>query len=144
MAINFLKRNELTNSRKLANAVGLGFPFKKSAGGYLRKDQNFAAIKGQVKQILRTERGERVMLPDFGVKLKQFLFEPLDQNTTAQIKESIVYALAKYAKDVEVINIDVFEDTRTGNEDLSAIVVRVEIAWIFDPLRTTEVEVSIG
>ena len=142
--VNFLKRTDLDNSRKLNNAIGLGFPFKKSAGGYLRKDQNLAAIKGHVKQILGTERGERVMLPDFGVKLKQFIFEQLDDNTISQIKDSVIYALAKYAQDVQVVTLDVFEDTRVGHEDLNAITVRLTVAWVFDPLRTTEVEVNIG
>jgi len=142
--VNFLKRIELDNVQKLSNRSGLGFPFKTSSGGYLRRDQNLVAIKGEVKQILGTERGERVMLPDFGVKLRQFLFEPLDQNTIDQIKESIRFALAKYAQDVDVLNLDVFQDERVGSEDLNAIIIRLTIAWVFDPLRSTEVEVKIA
>lgn len=141
---NFLKRTQLDNSRKLLNKVGLGYPFMKSAGGFARKEINLATIKSSVLQILGTERGERVMLPDFGVRLRQFCFDPLDDVTREQISESILFALAKYAPEVEIVNLDITEDERVGYEDLNAFTVSLTIAWSLDPNKTVEIDVRIG
>ena len=142
--MGFLDRNEFENIQKLRPVVGVGFPMQKSSGGYVRKQKNLSVIAGQLRQLLSTERGERVMLPDFGVKLKQFLFEPLDDTLREQIRETIEYAIKVYANQVELIDLDIFEDTRQGYEDGGGLIIRLKIAWILDPSKLQEIEVNIA
>ena len=52
-----------------------------------------SAIKQAIVNLLLTNKGERVMQPDYGSDIRSFLFEPLDFGTGAQIKNSIGYCL---------------------------------------------------
>ena len=64
---------------KRQEVYGLAFPLGSAPnGGFLSKKSGVDLIKGAVKQLLLTERGERIMLPNFGCNLRKFLFQPLD------------------------------------------------------------------
>lgn len=139
----FLGNTQVENVNKLRPVVGLGFPLQRSAGGYFRKEKNLSLIASQIQQLLRTERGERVMRPNFGVKLKQFVFEQLDDTLTEQIRDSILYAIRNFTSDVKVNSLEVFQETRPGFGD-NQLNIRLKISWLFDPQRQEEIEVSIG
>ena len=46
-------------------------------------------IKGQIRQLLFTVPGERVMLPSFGLHIRQYLFSPIDSIIIENIKKEI-------------------------------------------------------
>lgn len=66
-------------------------------------------IKQNLKMLLLTSPGERIMLPDFGVGFKRFLFEPYRQETIESIIFEIQGQVEKYMPFVEVVNIRVGE-----------------------------------
>jgi phage baseplate assembly protein W len=74
-------------------------------------------IKQNVKNILLTTPGERVMLTDFGVGLRNFLFE----NNTFQLQNTISRAISDqfkiYLPFVRIDNLEFFEE----NEQLIGI-----------------------
>ena len=55
-----------------------------------------SAIKQAIVNLLLTNKGERVMQPDYGSDIRSFLFEPLDFGTAVQIKNSIKYCLTTF------------------------------------------------
>lgn len=67
--------------------------FVKDAVGALKKAVNIEAVYTSIDNILRTMKGERVMLPEFASELHGMMFEPLTQTAvnfiTRGIKESI-------------------------------------------------------
>lgn len=140
----FLDRNEFENIKKLRPVVGMGFPVQRSSGGYFRKQKNLDVVAAQLKQLLGTERGERVMRPDFGVKLRQFLFQPLDSALKTQIRDVIEYGINVYGNEVELVDLQIFEDDRQGFEDSNGLIIRLKIAWILDPSKVQEIEVNIA
>jgi phage baseplate assembly protein W len=77
-------------------------------GGFLKKSSDVDAVKGQLRQLLLTNRGERVMLPSYGTNLRRYLMEPLDQATLSQIKREILESFSRYAPNVGVTKIQVF------------------------------------
>lgn len=69
---------------------GIGYPVKRSdAGGFEIKD-SVDLIEDNIIQILGTRKRERVMLPEFGSKVRELLFEPLDQATLALMRTYII------------------------------------------------------
>lgn len=54
------------------------------------------SIKQNLKMLILTNPGERIMLPDYGVGLKNFLFESAGAFTSAKIENKIVEQIAKY------------------------------------------------
>jgi len=90
---------------------GLSWPTGAVPGQpYFNKATSNFLIKGQLTQLLLTNPGERVMLPDYGVGLKQYLFEPLTSDLAESAAEEVMTAINKYAKNIKVISIRFFQD----------------------------------
>ena len=62
-------------------------------------------VKQNVKMILLTVPGERIMDPNFGVGLVRYLFEPNNGTTFETLKSKIVEQLNKYYPYVEIIDL---------------------------------------
>lgn len=100
--------NIIQQQQGVMKLFGLGFPFvDKDTGGYLRKLSGLALLKANIRQLLQTRKGERVMLPDYGTNLKLYLMEPLDQVLFTQIKKEILNSMLKYIQGVYVTKIDI-------------------------------------
>ena len=64
-------------------------------------------VRQAVRIILETGRGERVMRPDFGAGLDDFLFEPINTTTLALIRHRVEEALTVWEPRIRVQTIDV-------------------------------------
>lgn len=75
-------------------SVGVTLPLRRGNNGYFEvsyttKDQ----IKSNIKSLLLTQKGERVMQPNFGSDLRKCLFEPNTKNLDSIIEDSITEAI---------------------------------------------------
>lgn len=105
--------------------VGLQYPLHASLGkGFFSKESNIPLIKNNIRQLLQTERGERVMLPNFGVSLRRFLFQQLDQQTFEEIREEVLYSLKNYVPGIQVTKIRVIESS-TENKIIISLDIRL-------------------
>jgi phage baseplate assembly protein W len=90
--------------------LGLQYPIEVSpSAGYFSKSSNLKLIKANLRSLIKTERGERFMRPDYGCNLRRFLMEPLDETLFSMIKEEIVIAIRRYLRTVSIGKIQVFE-----------------------------------
>jgi len=64
-------------------------------------------IRQAVRIILETGRGERVMRPDFGAGLNEFVFEPLNTTTLALIRHRVEESLVTWEPRIQIEAIDV-------------------------------------
>jgi phage baseplate assembly protein W len=64
-------------------------------------------VRQAVRIILETGRGERVMRPDFGAGLDDFMFEPLNTTTRALIKHRVEEALITWEPRIRVEAVEV-------------------------------------
>jgi phage baseplate assembly protein W len=64
-------------------------------------------VRQAVRIILETGRGERVMRPDFGAGLDDFMFEPLNTTTRALIKYRVEEALITWEPRIRVEAVEV-------------------------------------
>ena len=72
--------------------IGIDLPFRKSDGneGWFKSTKTtFEAVRNNVKSLLLTERGERMMQPSLGLNLKKYLFEPLNDDLKLTIENEI-------------------------------------------------------
>jgi len=103
---------------------GLVFPVGSSSGrGYFQKQSGVKLVKNNLQQLLRTERGERVMLPDFGISLKKYLFEPLDEELFKSIQEEIIISITKYMSNVRILRLSVTPMEKYGISGSQALLV---------------------
>lgn len=64
-------------------------------------------VRQAILIILQTGHGERVMRPDFGAGLDDFLFEPINTTTLALIRHRVEEALVTWEPRIRVAGIDV-------------------------------------
>ena len=90
--------------------TGMKYPLDKSPGnGYFSKSSDVEVIKSSLRSLIRTSRGERFMLPEYGCDVKKFLMEPLDRQLFMEIKDEVLYSIRRYLQSVFVNKIQVFE-----------------------------------
>lgn len=85
----FIKNNDDTIFIVMADGTtyGLTFPFRDSFDGkYLDlSDYNDEEVRSNLIHLLLSRKGSRYYLPDFGTRLYEFIFEPLDGPTFSEI-----------------------------------------------------------
>ena len=113
---------------------GINFPFRDSKNGdYLQlteyqKDE----VRAALLHLILTRRGSRYYLPDFGTRIYEFIFEPLDNLTFNAIESDIRDAIDKYMPNLIVNNITI-EPATISDESPDGATVRLEddLPYIF-------------
>jgi len=86
---------------------GVGFPFGKYESNYCPKEYGTALIKSQIRQLLLVNKGERVMLPNYGIGIRTYLFSNITPSDLAAIKLDIKDAISRYIPNCSLLNIEV-------------------------------------
>jgi len=89
---------------------GLAFPPRVGGDGRLVWSEGEANVRESIEIVLKTERGERLRLPDFGAGLGRFLFEPNTTTTRNQLRERIGKALLAWEPRITVESVEVEPD----------------------------------
>jgi phage baseplate assembly protein W len=60
------------------------------------------AVLQSLDTLINTTPGERLFLPDFGIDLEKFLFEPMDWKTKSEMFDEIFRKVGKYEPRAEI------------------------------------------
>ena len=102
---------------------GWRFPVEPDpVSGRLRYEQDEEKIQQAILVILGTTRGERVMRPDFGGRLRELVFAPITSTTKGLVAKAVTDALVKWEPRVDVIAVAI--DEQRG--DPGTLTVNVE------------------
>tara|TARA_R100000008_G_C3530539_1_gene139021 strand:- start:230 stop:691 length:462 start_codon:yes stop_codon:yes gene_type:complete len=105
-------RDDIINSIDSNDVFGVRYPLYDSANerkGIFSKTKGIELLKSQLIQFIKTERGERVMLPNFGLSLRRYLFEPITEDLIINLKKEVINGLALYVPRATVLKLDVFQ-----------------------------------
>lgn len=80
----------------MSDFIGLQYPLIKGPRGLLSQSLDIDVIKADLLQLILTNPGERVMLPDFGIPLRNFIFELNDSILQQNVKNAIAAGIAKW------------------------------------------------
>lgn len=105
--------------------VGWSFPVCPEAGGRVEMAAYEEDITQAIRIILSTNRGERVMRPDFGAGLNSFVFEPVSQMTMQRLKARVEESLIDWEPRIDVLAVVVTTDAALRNRLLVDITYRV-------------------
>ncbi len=113
------KMNKLEWIEKSVPTIkGYPFPLDRTApGGYFTPAYDTEVIKADLIQLLLTEPGERVMMPQFGTGLRKYIFEQGTNSMTIEIEKLIISAISTWEKRIIVDDITVYFPT--GDSRLS-------------------------
>lgn len=87
--------------------IGAPYPIVKAPSGYFQKQSGAEQIKSDLLILLLTNPGERVMLPEFGVPLRDLIFEPNDVSLRIRAREMIINAIRAWEPRISVEQIEV-------------------------------------
>jgi len=106
--------------------VGIDFPFSVSgngSGAVASTSTTIEAVKNNIRNLLQTNPGERLMQPNLGVELRGILFQQIDESTLIAIQDIILDSVEYWLPFVEVQDIQIMEDNQ--NIDTNKIVVKI-------------------
>jgi phage baseplate assembly protein W len=138
------KQATFNSKAKSSKTYGFAFPFGNIEEGlFLKKSSDIALVKSSLKQLLLTRRGERVMLPNYGTNLKNYLMEPLDQALLSQIRREISESIYKYAPNVNLNLLQVFPLEQASFNGGSVLLIKLFCSIKENENLTFEVNVEI-
>jgi len=139
MAIVDNRVNRFVEDKDTRVSVGLALPIGRQPNGdgyFATTKTTMESVKTDIKTLLMTQRGERLMQPLLGMNIRRFLFEQITENTVIEIENDIVETFGTWLPFVELndINID------TGDQDRNKIKIDIKFNIANAP---TELE-SVG
>ncbi len=84
---------------------GWKFPVQIGHDGAFVLSEGNEDIREAILIILKTAKGERVMEPDFGCGIHDYVFEVVNSLTTVRMQEDIKKALLLYEPRIEVVQV---------------------------------------
>lgn len=90
--------------------IGWSFPPCLAADGRIGTVAHEEDIAQAIKIILFTNRGERVMRPEFGAGLNSFIFEPVNQTTIQLVRTRVEESLIDWEPRIDVEEVRVTTD----------------------------------
>jgi len=143
MAIRDINKKPYIIDRDKNVSIGLDLPLRKSngpSGWFATSNTTIKAVKNNVKSLLLTQKGERLMQPNLGLNLRKYLFEQLTPDTIIQIENDIVDSFAFWLPFVDLKGLEVSESKSNQN----GIDISVTFNIKKDPRTMESVQVSIG
>lgn len=99
-------------------AIGITLPLQFGENTFEQSFQTKDQIKSNIKNLLLTKRGERILQPQFGSGLQSLLFEPNVDDLEGRIEDTINDSLKQWLPYVtaDEINIESTDELRDNNK----------------------------
>jgi phage baseplate assembly protein W len=112
------------------STLGVKLPITRNTiHGFTMIDEINTLIKQNLKMLILTNPGERVMIPDFGVGIRSYLFENFSDTIFVDISDAIKKQVAKYLPVIVISDIK-FDSTAVEYNTLG-----VQIAYSIPSLN---------
>ena len=116
--------------------VGIDLPIRRDdikAGWFASTTTTIEAVKNNIRNLLNTNQGERLMQPTLGVNLKRLEIEQINEESILGIQDSILDSFNFWLPFVQVKDIQI--ETSEENQFIGTNEIRVKIIFniIQDP-----------
>jgi len=120
-------------------AIGIDLPMIDSVGTRFRLNYtSMDQVSANARNLLLTNRGERLMLPDFGCDLRKSLFQQLTATLVSETEQKIRESFAYWLPHV-VIN----ELTLTPSYDQNQLSLRMIVSLAGNKFDTRSIELTL-
>lgn len=110
---------EALNNRQAYLGRGWSFPLRVNLQGNLQTSFAIRNIEESIRIILGTKLGERVYRPNFGSRLSELVFAPMNTQTLLLIRIYIEEALEMWEPRIVLEGIDTDPDPLRGRIDIT-------------------------
>ncbi len=111
-----------------SNFIGRGitFPMRVDQSGSIAMGAGADDIDANLKVVLITAPGERVMRPQFGCRIWDLVFEPINANTLGLMGEAVRDAVGQWEPRVDLLDVEVSPDVGDHGRVRIALTYRVK------------------
>jgi phage baseplate assembly protein W len=106
-------------------------------GGYEMLNTLGDVVKQNLKMLVLTMPGERMMMPNFGAGLYKFFFEPMIPSTFGSVRNSIFSQTKKYMPYVTINSVEFL--TSDIDNTLSDTAVRIVVRYSIPTFNSNDV-----
>jgi len=112
---------------------GINFPFQDSTDGkYFSLSQTAdEEVRTDLLHLILTRKGSRYYLPDFGTRIYEFIFEPMDGTTFDLIKDDIKLSVSKYIPNLTINEITITPYVEDNYEEGEIVTERLGVGGIY-------------
>jgi phage baseplate assembly protein W len=122
-------------------AYGLTLPIKRGNTGYFEQAfTSFEQTKANLKNLLMTKKGERVMQPEFGTGLDSLLFEPMDSTFETELQDTITETVSYWLPYVNIEEIDIEMTDAMKDQHTANISIQFTVG---DTIETQEITFTV-
>ena len=110
MAIKDKSKKPYISDRDTNIFIGLDMPLRKSSGKegwFASTSTTIEAVKNNIRNLIQTHQGERLMQPKLGMNLRKYLFQPFDEEVGFGIQQDIVDTFGRWLPFVSIRDIEV-------------------------------------
>jgi uncharacterized protein len=107
-----------TDQPRMYLGTGLAFPLQLSVQGGIQLRSEDQKVKESIWIILRTGLGERVYRPNFGSRLAELAFAPLNRDTLLRIRLYVLEALQTWEPRIWIDEVRTEPDPIRGRVDI--------------------------
>ena len=133
-------------NRDLDVSIGIDLPFYKSQGsdGYFATTKTtLSAVKNNLVNLIKTQRGERYLQPLLGLNLRNFLFEPIETDTSDKLRAEIISTISTWLPFIKINELNVDVGQGIGEFDRNRIKIDITFSLNELPNMLDSVQVEI-
>lgn len=117
---------------------GLNPPFV-TDGRFMSYQEDERLLKNDLKQLLLTIPGERVMRPTFGTNIRRFLMEDITKTSLLLLRENILEAIAREEPRIIVSKLGIIDKS-----DQNMIIIEIHGALSINPSNSIVLDIPIS
>ena len=110
--------------------AGWAFPIRTDANGGIALVRRERELEDAIRIILSTYPGERPMRPEFGSRIRDYVFASIDTSTMSLLANEVQDSLLRWEPRVDVVNVKLTRD----EADPSCVFIQVE----YQPKNTND------
>lgn len=134
-----LDRKVVKDTEEFNNfAYGITLPVKRGNTGYFEQAfSSFEQAKSNLRNLLLTRRGERIMQPNFGSGLHELLFEQATEQLEQRLEEEITNTVNFWLPYIEISEIEVTMTDEMKDRNQVDMKVIFTVGNTFEPQEIT-------
>ena len=136
MAVKDISKKPYIVDRDSSVTVGIDLPIRRGDikdGWFASTKTTIDAVKNNIRNLLQTNRGERIMQPNLGLNLRSSLFEIINEESILSIQDSILDVIQFWLPFVEVRNIELLTNTEDSTIESNEIRIKILFNIVQDP-----------
>jgi phage baseplate assembly protein W len=122
----------------MAQGIAIKLPLEVDSvdGPFSLHKTELEAIQQNLKMLLLTSPGERIMVPDYGIGIRNFLFSQNTESLIRDIQDTIANQISKFMPYIKINDIEVGSpELSAGSVFIDKNIIEIRISYFVPNLR---------